>query len=518
MSTDQHPRSGRLALAVLSLALLALLATARSSDAGSYVVNQCSPHTSGAGSATWASTTGHYAARDRCADGGGLQAYHAADETAIGNYGAWVWRAPAGTVFTNVQANASLTNQAGHHGELWVERTDGQAVEFGWEHNDFLVHSLAGEFRQFHAWLRCAAPGATGRCGRAGDDGAHAYVRGVFLRTDDRTAPAIALGGGSLLAAPVVRGVRGLEFAATDAGGGVRKVYVQANGVVTSTDLRNCALAGGFATALTPCPPSTSESALVNTALPAFATGPNTVLACVEDLALDGAPNTACEQRQVWVDNACPASAIGGGTQLSAGFAGGSPATGTARSDRRGVINGEVSGAGGAIAGATVCALTQVDIDGAPIVVGATTVSESDGSYSLELPPGPSRQIFVHYVSGDQVVARHGLALAAVARPTLRVKPRHRARRGTRLAFEGELPAGACFDRVVKIQARIGKQRWQVFRTDRADRGCRFAGRYKLRATGDARVYRFRALVPEQSGYPYLRGASAVAKVEVRRR
>ena len=81
------------------------------------------------------------------------------------------------------------------------------------------------------------------------------------------------------------------------------------------TDIRNCAVAAGFATALSPCPAATAESAAVPTAAGAFVTGPaNTVTACVEDLALDGAPNRACEQRRVWVDNACPASAVGGGT------------------------------------------------------------------------------------------------------------------------------------------------------------------------------------------------------------
>ena len=57
------------------------------------------------------------------------------------------------------------------------------------------------------------------------------------------------------------------------------------------------------------------------TAASAFVTGPdNLVSACVEDLALDGYPNRACEQRRVWIDNACPASAVGGGTAVSAGF------------------------------------------------------------------------------------------------------------------------------------------------------------------------------------------------------
>jgi hypothetical protein len=69
----------------------------------------------------------------------------------------------------------------------------------------------------------------------------------------------------------------------------------------------------------------------------------------------------------------------------------------------------------------------------------------------------------------------------------------------------------------VKVQAKLGKKRWQVFRTDRTDEECRFAARYKLRATENARRYRFRALVPQAEGYPYLRGASRTFKVKIRR-
>jgi hypothetical protein len=71
---------------------------------------------------------------------------------------------------------------------------------------------------------------------------------------------------------------------------------------------------------------------------------------------------------------------------------------------------------------------------------------------------------------------------------------------------------------VVKVQARIGKRRWQVFRTDRADRECRFTARYKLRSTRRARHYRFRARVPGQAGYPYEPGHSRTVRVKLKRR
>ncbi len=248
--------------------------------------------------ATWERSSDHYEARALCGTDSGLQAFHDADATGLGHYGAWVWRAPAGTVFTGLQANASLTYQAGHRGELVATPTSGAPVAFGTEHNDFRVQSVSGEFTQFHSWLRCAAPGAGQPCGRAGEDAAHAYVRGVYLRTEDRAAPQLTVTGGSLFEGQVVRGTRGLTFAAADAGSGIRTVYVEGNGALLVTDVRNCAVAQGFATALSPCPLTTTESAAVPTASSAFVTGPqNAVTACVEDLALDGAPNRTCETR-----------------------------------------------------------------------------------------------------------------------------------------------------------------------------------------------------------------------------
>jgi hypothetical protein len=465
--------------------------------------------------ASWERSTEHYGSRVLCGTDQGLQVFHDADDSALGQFGEWIWRAPAGTVFTNVNANSSVTSQAGHRGGLFVTTTAGEEVPFGTEHSDFRFHSVDGEFTAFASRLSCIAPGSGKPCGRAGGDSAHAYVRGVYLRTEDRAAPVLTITGGSMLdGSEVIRGVRGLTFDATDAGGGIRKVFVVANDTELVTDIRNCAVAGGFATALTPCPLATTESAAIPTASAAFVTGPdNYVAACVEDLATDGFANRTCEPRQVWVDNACPASAVAGGSALTAGFGDGSSASGTARSDRSGVIRGAVAGVG---AGATVCALSRVA--GGPITVDATTTTAADGSYAVRLAPGPSREVFVHYVSGDTVVARHGLALAATVRPQLSVHPTHGVRNHDRLHFRGRLPGPACSERVVKVQAKLGKARWQVFRTDRTDADCRFEARYKLRATESARRYRFRALVPQAEGYSYERGASRTFKVKVSRR
>jgi len=486
--------------------LLALLLPA-SAAGGTYTVTQCSSRETTPGGASWERSTDHYQQRSRCNSGEGLQVYHDAPGTGTGQYGAWVWRAAPGTVFTNVQANASLTRDAGHRGELVAVRADGSESEFGGEHGDFRVHAIAGEFAQFQTWLRCAAA----NCGVAAGDSAHAYVKGVLLRTEDRAAPELAVVGGALLFDGVVRGTCALDLSAVDRGGGIRELSATVNRSEIASDVLNCELADSFATALVPCPPAAGTSFALDTVSAQFSTGPNTVRACAEDLALDGAPNRACESRRIWVDNVCPASAVGGGAKLTARIGRGHRAT-TVRSDRPGQVTGRlVDVSGSPIAGAKVCALTRAKVAGARTVVAATGQTGSDGYYALELPPGPSRRVYVHHVVGDVVLARHDLdRLASRAHPTLRVVPRRGIENGDRLRFAGRIPGPECRRRVVKVQVHIGLHRWQVFRTARTGHGCRFAAHYKLRATTQTASYSFRALVSEQGDYPYEAGHSAV--------
>jgi hypothetical protein len=509
-STSQAGPRRRRSLAfavVLTAAVATALIAARPADAGSYVATQCSPADQGSGAA-FQRTSDDYRDRRRCGSGEGLQVYQDAGSTAHGRYGAWVWRAPAGTIFTSLQANASLTNHAGHHGELWATRTSGSRVEFGSEHNDFRVHHATGSYTRLDAMLRCAS--ADG-CGRAENDKAHAYVKGVFIRVDDRSGPELKTDGGSLLAASVVRGTRSLSYRATDRGAGVRRVSVEANGAELASDVRNCSLADGFATALAPCPASVTGSWSVNTAAASFETGPNQVGACVSDLALDSSPNRDCTEHPVWVDNACPGSSQAG-AKLTARFKGGRDRA-SIRSNRSARVEGRLVGPSKeAVANATVCALTRVVRDGAPVVVARTAPTDAQGRYELALPKGASRRVFIHHIHGSTVVARHGLSLRSSVRPTLSVKPNGALVNGDRLRFSGRLPGPVCSLRIVKVQAKVGG-RWQVFRTDRTNERCRYAAGYRLHATTGGTKYRFRALVPPQVGYPYERGHSRTRRV-----
>ena len=97
----------------------------------------------------------------------------------------------------------------------------------------------------------------------------------------------------------------------------------------------------------------------------------------------------------------------------------------------------------------------------------------------------------------------------------MRAKPRA-VRRGQRVRFSGRLRGGpARRARLVVVQAHDGG-RWRTFRTARTGRRGRWVTGYRFSSGAAARRYRFRAVVPRQAGYPYVRGTSRIRGVTLR--
>ncbi len=76
----------------------------------------------------------------------------------------------------------------------------------------------------------------------------------------------------------------------------------------------------------------------------------------------------------------------------------------------------------------------------------------------------------------------------------------------------GSIPAGG---KLIEIQAYF-RRKWRTISTTRSDRGGRWRFAYTFGGTTGKVVYRFRARVPAESGYPFASGASKAAKVTVR--
>ena len=348
-------------------------------------------------------------------------------DSGLWHFGAWVWRAPPGTVFTDVQANASLTNQAGHRGELVVVQPGGELIGFGTEHNDFRVHSIDGEFTQFHSWLRCVAPGA-GPAVRAGRRRLGPRLRPRRLpahrgphraRTRDHRRLAARRRGRPRRPRADLRRRRRRRRRPQ----GLRR---GATATQLVTDVRNCAVAGGFATALQPVPAARPASRRrcrppTRPSSPARGTRSRPASRTWRSTA---PPNRVCEPRQVWVDNACPASAVGGGSALSAGFGDGGAVESLVASDRRAADSRPAHRRRGgrdrlrADPGARRRPARSSSARPRPPAPTAPTRSSSR--------PGPSREVYVHYVVGDSVIARHGLVAALERAPGARRAPESR--------------------------------------------------------------------------------------------
>jgi hypothetical protein len=265
---------------------------------------------------------------------------------------------------------------------------------------------------------------------------------------------------------------------------------------------------GGAARSFKPCPGSATHSFALDTEAAPFRQGSNDVRLCVTDVGWPA--NEACLIRTVVVDNSCGSSGSSAARALEAGFVSGGAET-TVRSDRRATVRGRVEGGGDA---ASVCVFATISGDGEAESLEGHARADGSGRFTHVLPRGPSRRLRLVYRHGSELVERE-LTLRVRARPRLKLGPRSRLQNGQVARFRGKLPGPRATGRVVVLQARLGR-RWQAFKSARSGIDGRFRARYRFRETTERRLYRFRAVVREQAGYPYLKGASPVRRVVVR--
>jgi len=197
-------------------------------------------------------------------------------------------------------------------------------------------------------------------------------------------------------------------------------------------------------------------------------------------------------------------------------------------------LNGPIRLAAGR--GTTVEGLLRSTDGDQPIVGGAVLVSQQPrgsgrvrqlgvvrtdpiGRFSFRAPAGPSGRLSFSYAGTNTTrPAESAATLLVFAGTTLRVD-RSRVHNGDSVLFTGRLrggyipPAG----KLVTLQAYVpGRHRWISFATPRSDRNGVWAFSYRFEATSGVVRYRFRALVPRESGYPFEPGGSGLVAVVVR--
>jgi len=180
-------------------------------------------------------------------------------------------------------------------------------------------------------------------------------------------------------------------------------------------------------------------------------------------------------------------------------------------------IAGRLTANGQGIAGAPVQVLAASPISGESLV--ATLQTDAGGNYRYPVTAASTSTLRFSYAGSAVLLPAQGqVGVVVAAASSLGVRPA-RVLNGQAVSFRGRLatlpaPAGG---KLVELQAFVSR-RWQTFRTVRSDQAGRWAVGYRFQRTRGTQRYRFRARIPDETGYPFATGASSTVSVQVRGR
>ena len=307
---------------------------------------------------------------------------------------------------------------------------------------------------------------------------------------------------------------------ARDAGSGVRLLQVRSNRRLFDSLWPSCEIgAHQLALTLSPCPNSVQTGVFVNTLLPGFHEGQNSLTVCVHDYA-NVSPNERCARRRIRVDNDCPISIGTPGLRPRFAYADGKTTKRVGFGRRPRVVGALARPSGGPGQGALACVSQRVALpNSTETLVGRPLRTDARGRISARLPAGPSRIVYLTYWRGAEQVVTRALHLRVRASVGLRVRPRGRLRNGRTMTLRARLRGPFHAGREVRFLAKPPGGRWVPFSTDFAKRtnGAGVARvSHTFRHVSGTQRFRFKARVPRQAGYPYVAGRSPVRKQTVR--
>jgi hypothetical protein len=313
-----------------------------------------------------------------------------------------------------------------------------------------------------------------------------------------------------------VAGVRAVSFSATDQGSGVYSARIEADGQTVASgvvDGNNGRCAKPF-TAVVPCRTNASGTLSLNTA-----TLPDGVHS-MRLVVTDATETNAASYGPVQVRTANTAAQCTPGlnaktTPVSASLKGTKRSAVTRRSGRATLV-GRVAGIG---AGVVVDLLARERIAGAPSTLLGSTTTAADGSFTLAVPPGPSRRVRAGWrvnATDTTFACSRPLNIRVPARASLHASPRS-LRAGGRTRLSGRLVGGRIPSRgkLIDLQARE-QGRWHTFASVRTTRAGTFATHYRFHRSAPRRTYPMRVRVRPESSYPYALGYSKSVRVRVR--
>jgi hypothetical protein len=311
-------------------------------------------------------------------------------------------------------------------------------------------------------------------------------------------------------------GVRSVSFSASDQGGGVYQAVLEVDGVAraaTTVDDNGGRCRPPF-TGAVPCKPSASGTLSFDTAT--LPDGSHSFRLVITDPTQTNSASFGPVQVRTQNQTAeCDPAVRPGASPVLARLRGTSKSVVT-RSSGRATVTGRVAGAG---AGVPISLITRERRSGAPAVVTAVAVPAADGSFSLAVPPGPSRRLRAARrvnPSDRYFICSKALDVRVPARSTLKASPRS-LRAGGRVRLTGRLLGGRVPSRgkLVDVQAReLG--RWRTFATVRTSDSGAFSTRYRFRSGAPRRTYPMRVRIRPEAAYPFAVGYSKSVRVRVR--
>jgi hypothetical protein len=124
-----------------------------------------------------------------------------------------------------------------------------------------------------------------------------------------------------------------------------------------------------------------------------------------------------------------------------------------------------------------------------------------DGRYSYRARASASRTLRLVYGGSARILpAQSEVRLLVPAASTIGARPRRTANK-RRVRFRGRLRAPQA-GKLVELQALVGPEQWQTFRTLRTDARGVWRTSYRFTSTCRSRRFRFRALLPKQQATP----------------
>lgn len=313
-----------------------------------------------------------------------------------------------------------------------------------------------------------------------------------------------------------VAGVRAVSFSATDQGSGVYGARIEVDGQTVVSDIvdgNNGRCAKPF-TAVVPCRTNASGTLSVNTA--ALPDGVHSMRLVVTDATETNSVSYGPVQVRTANQAAvCDPALTVKTTPVIARWKGTKSSAVTRRSGR-GTVVGKVAHTSG---GLQVDLLARERRSGAVSTILASTTTASNGSFTLAVPPGPSRRVraAIHRQPTDPVFAcSRGLNLRVPARATLHASP-HSLAPGGRIRLSGRLAGGRIPSRgkLIDLQARE-QGNWHTFASVRTKRSGSFSTHYRFHSSAPRKTYPMRVRVRPESSYPYALGYSKPVRVTVR--